>query len=1041
MSKRFVLFMSAIALVLSSSTSDAQVNQVALDAYKQANPEARFYGTQFYDNEGFFEDIGTVNAIYGSILSTGATPHESAWNHVADLQDVYAQDYGTLIPIPAWDGQPVQGVMTDAATGQSRFSTFRFGQAVGGIPVFRSGIAFLVRNEPNFPVVLSGSNLKEMVNFELDANSVQNAAVTQAMKDNVETLFGDQPVLRSVLRRAKQLPLQVSDEALVIWAGVSNVQVDPELAMSFIATRGSTQTYPDYQKSLIIASVATGEILYSESMIHHVDVDGTVNGRATNGIGSLECHPEVPVGMPYAEVEVLGGNTSFADANGDFSIPHSGSSNVTVRSYLRGTFFEVFDESAGGSTPFIDLVVSPPGPANFTHNPTNGNETATANVNAYYESNRVRDYVLSYEPNYPVIANQASFNVNTNINSSCNAFYDGSSINFYTSGGGCNNTSFSDVVYHEYGHHLINVTGNGQGQMGEGSGDTVGVLMQDEPILGNGFQQNCNAGIRNADNNKQYPCSGGIHDCGQLMSGCVWSLRNELIVTEPSSYRDIGSSLFFGMLIVRGQMQPGNTTIDPFITILYLELDDDDGNIGNGTPHYAEIASAFGDHNMDAPPLDLVEFSYPEGQPELINPAGGVAFTVEVTGLEENPTPGTGVLYVDRGNGFEAFPMNEISTNVYEANFPTSECAKELRYYFSVDAPSGTQTDPSVAPDESFAAMSGVSMEVMFYDDAEASIGWTVSGDAVDGQWDRGVPVGGGDRGDPADDADGSGASYLTDNVDDNSDVDDGSTILTSPILDASVPSGKEAVVSYQRWYSNNFGNSPEADVFVVEVSDNGGSTWTTLETVGPTGAEVRGGWIKKSFRIRDFVTPTNQFRLRFNASDLGDGSVVEAAVDGIQIMHIGCETSVTADDVTVERGTIVGGGLADTFDSDDSDLEVERESGLNRAGPWSVIFDATLPNDSPSSLAVQLESRGSNIGLRQTVSMFNWNTGEFDEMDVRTLATTDSVNVIPVTGNLSDYVQSGTGAIRTRVRANPVITAVIRGPWTIAIDQITWTD
>ena len=80
-------------------------------------------------------------------------------------------------------------------------------------------------------------------------------------------------------------------------------------------------------------------------------------------------------------------------------------------------------------------------------------------------------------------------------------------------------------------------------------------------------------------------------------------------------------------------------------------------------------------------------------------------------------------------------------------------------------------------------------------------MGWSVSGDATDGQWERAVPVGAGDRGDPTADGDGSGSCFVTDNMAGNSDVDGGSTTLTSPLMDASVGSGQEAVLSYYRWY------------------------------------------------------------------------------------------------------------------------------------------------------------------------------------------------------------------------------------------------
>ena len=83
--------------------------------------------------------------------------------------------------------------------------------------------------------------------------------------------------------------------------------------------------------------------------------------------------------------------------------------------------------------------------------------------------------------------------------------------------------AFSVVVHHEYGHHLVAVAGSGQGAYGEGMGDVMGVLLTGDNHLARGFySDDCNNGIRNADNNKQYPCNGGSHDCGQLISGCVW---------------------------------------------------------------------------------------------------------------------------------------------------------------------------------------------------------------------------------------------------------------------------------------------------------------------------------------------------------------------------------------------------------------------------------------------------------------------------------------------------------------------------------------
>ena len=92
----------------------------------------------------------------------------------------------------------------------------------------------------------------------------------------------------------------------------------------------------------------------------------------------------------------------------------------------------------------------------------------------------------------------------------------------------------------------------------------------------------------------QYPCSGEIHYCGQLLSGCVWSTRNQLLITNPTTYRGIISNLAVNAMLLHT-----GGGIDPSITIDYLTLDDDNGNIYDGTPHYSEIDAGFGAHNMD----------------------------------------------------------------------------------------------------------------------------------------------------------------------------------------------------------------------------------------------------------------------------------------------------------------------------------------------------------------------------------------------------------------------------------------------------------
>jgi hypothetical protein len=139
-------------------------------------------------------------------------------------------------------------------------------------------------------------------------------------------------------------------------------------------------------------------------------------------------------------------------------------------------------------------------------------------------------------------------------------------------------------------------------------------------------------------------------------------------------------------------------------------------------------------------------------------------------------------------------------------------------------------------------------------------------------------------------------------------DIDDGTTMLTSPAMDAS----GGGTLRYARWYSNGTscgGADPMNDVFVVDISDDDGGSWTELEVVGPGGGEVNGGWFVKEWAVEDLpVSMTDTFRIRFTASDLNDPSVVEAGVDAVSITRMYCED-------TTMPGDADGDGDVDTDD------------------------------------------------------------------------------------------------------------------------------
>jgi len=292
-------------------------------------------------------------------------------------------------------------------------------------------------------------------------------------------------------------------------------------------------------------------------------------------------------------------------------------------------------------------------------------------------------------------------------------------------------------------------------------------------------------------------------------------------------------------------------------------------------------------------PAPLLGFSFPGGLPDMLDPAGQT-IRFEVTGLNgATPQPGSGAMLYATGAGYLPAGVTEITPNVYDGLLPPLACGTVVQLYFSAETTTArVVTDPIFAPLVHYDGLSALSIKTTFSDTFELDLGWSVldSPDLNHGTWERGVPITNGIHGSPLADADGSGQCFLTENHQGNGDVDGTSTTLTSPTMDAS---GDVEVISYWRWFSNGLGSAPFEDVLVVEISDDDGQTWVQLETVGPGGAEVNGGWIFRQFAIDAFVTRTDQFRIRFTASDTGSNSNVEAAVDGVELTTVTCALPV----------------------------------------------------------------------------------------------------------------------------------------------------
>jgi len=219
----------------------------------------------------------------------------------------------------------------------------------------------------------------------------------------------------------------------------------------------------------------------------------------------------------------------------------------------------------------------------------------------------------------------------------------------------------------------------------------------------------------------------------------------------------------------------------------------------------------------------------------------------------------------------------------YRAEIPGQPVDSEIEYWLeATDVADNMSRDPAGADNYSFWILE---VSTVFHDDMETDQGWTTPGPddtATSGLWVRVDPnaVTQDPYGEvqPEDDATIDGTlCWITGNDPPGSaqgvdDVDNGYTTLYSPSFDLS--EAVQVTVSYRRWYTNDTGNNPGEDVWVVEVND--GSGWVALENTNVSDRS----WSLQSFLLDDYIDMTATVQLRFIAADEPAGSVVEAGVD-----------------------------------------------------------------------------------------------------------------------------------------------------------------
>jgi hypothetical protein len=260
--------------------------------------------------------------------------------------------------------------------------------------------------------------------------------------------------------------------------------------------------------------------------------DTNAYGHIQGGVYKTDKNPtqtEVTMPFPYANYS---GTTSFADINGDFS-GTTGTCTMTGRtgSATIGVGGVKITDNCGS----ISLASDANGLIDFKT--STGTDCTTPGVGGagnthsartqYWNVSQIKIKAYTYLSSNTWLRGLLTDKVNQTT-LTCNAYWDGTNVNFFKSSTYCGNTGeIPGVSLHEWGHGMDANDGNGSSPdygTGETYGDTTALLQTHQSCLGGGFFLSYNPGCGNP------PSQGtSYHNCGGYGNCC----------TDCSGVRDV----------------------------------------------------------------------------------------------------------------------------------------------------------------------------------------------------------------------------------------------------------------------------------------------------------------------------------------------------------------------------------------------------------------------------------------------------------------------------------------------------------------------
>jgi hypothetical protein len=449
--------------------------------------------------------------------------------------------------------------------------------------------------------------------------------------------------------------------------------------------------------------------------------------------------------MPFANI----GGGLFTNQAGTVACSVAGPMNTT----LNGQFVRIQDNcgAVNETAPNdLDLGFGPTATATDCAVPAGHSAGDTKSARSgFYELNRIKEQARGYLPANTWL--QGVLPSNMNINNSCNAFWStgAGTVNFYRSSATCRNTGEIAAIFdHEWGHGMdANGTAGGVSNPGEGIADIHGFLRLSDSCIGRGFwiNQTCGGygdacdgtpatgctGIRdidfmgrrcNAPHTVTYitqgftsaqcggtgaapacpgsggPCGRAVHCEGAVVAESAFDLARRDFPAAPYNFDSNTAHELSTRLWTIGagpvtswytcSVGGGCAATGGYLNI--LAVDDDNGNLTDGTPHMSAIRTAFQRHEIHCATPAVVDSGCaggPTTAPVLTATAG-----TEQVGLSWTAVSGASRYYVYRTEGVFGCNFGKIKIGDVTGTTFTDTGLLSGRGYSYVVLPVGAST-------------------------------------------------------------------------------------------------------------------------------------------------------------------------------------------------------------------------------------------------------------------------------------------------------------------------------------------------------------